>query len=171
LVRIDPGQQPTLRISLREYANSVAKDEWPELSKGRASGHTTRLFREFTENVTAIDPKPGRQSLIYADLLKQVDDLALARENRLVPASNIKLAPIFWQTIALMFLILLVLASFSECTFSFGGAIALGCQGFVVTLLVALVFIFDRPFKRRTLSPQPITKAIAEMQNRVSTGD
>jgi len=66
-----------------------------------------------------------------------------------------------------MFLILLVLASFSECTFSFGGAIALGCQGFVVTLLVALVFIFDRPFKRRTLSPQPITKAIAEMQNRV----
>jgi hypothetical protein len=65
----------------------------------------------------------------------------------------------------------LVLAPFSECTFSFGGAIALGCQGFVVTLLVALVFIFDRPFKRRTLSPQPITKAIAEMQNRVSTGD
>jgi hypothetical protein len=31
---------------------------------------------------------------------------------------------------------------------------------------VALVFIFDRPFKRRTLSPQPI----AEMQNRASTG-
>ena len=70
-----------------------------------------------------------------------------------------------------LFLILLVLASFSECTFSFGGAIALGCQGFVVTLLIALVFIFDRPFKRRILSPQPITKAIAEMQNRVSTGD
>jgi len=44
-----------------------------------------------------------------------------------------------------MFLILLVLASFSECTFSFGGAIALGCQGFVVTLLVALVFIFESP--------------------------
>jgi hypothetical protein len=50
--------------------------------------------------------------LIYADLLKQVDDLALARENRLVAASNIKLAPIFWQPIALMFLILLMLASF-----------------------------------------------------------
>jgi hypothetical protein len=171
LVRFGEPGDDALRISLREYANSIVKDEWPELSKGRASGRTTRLFREFTENITAIDPRPGRQSLIYADLLKQVDDLALARENRLVAASNIKLAPIFWQTIALMFLILLVLASFSECTFSFGSAIALGCQGFVVTLLVALVFIFDRPFKRRTLSPQPITKAIAEMQNRVSTGD
>jgi hypothetical protein len=47
---------------------------------------------------------------------------------------------------------------------------ALGCQCFAVTLLVALVFIFDRPFKSRILSPQPIIKAIAEMQNRASTG-
>jgi hypothetical protein len=47
---------------------------------------------------------------------------------------------------------------------------ALVCEGFAVTLLVALVFIFDRPFKRRTLSPQPIVTAIAEMQNRASTG-
>ena len=47
---------------------------------------------------------------------------------------------------------------------------ALGCQGFAMTLLVALVFIFDRPFKSRILSPQPIIKAIAEMQNRASSG-
>jgi len=79
-------------------------------------------------------------------------------------------APIFWETIVFLLLIPLVLASFSERTFSPGGAMALGCQGFAVTLLVALVFIFDRPFKRRTLSPQPIVTAITEMQNRASTG-
>ena len=43
---------------------------------------------------------------------------------------------------------------------------ALACQGFAVTLLVALVFIYDRPFKgKTTLSPKPIINAIAEMQN------
>jgi len=78
-------------LSLREYANSIVNDEWPQLSKSRVSGRTTRL----------------------------------------------------------------------------GGALALGCQGFAVTLLVALVFVFDRPFRGRTsVSPQPIMKVIAEMQIR-----
>jgi hypothetical protein len=62
------------------------------------------------------------------------------------------------------------LAAFSESTFSPGAAMALGCQGFALTLLVALIFIFDRPFNRRNLSPRPIKTAIAEMQNRTSTG-
>lgn len=164
-----PGDDP-LRISLREYANSIAKDEWRELRKGRASGRTTRLFRELSEDISAIDPVPGRQSLIYTEMLKKVDELASARESRLVAAANIRLAPIFWETIVFLLLILLVLASFSETTFSPGGAMALGCEGFAVTVLVALVFIFDRPFKRGTLSRQPIIKAIVEMQNRASTG-
>ena len=164
-----PGDDP-LRISLREYANSIVKDEWRELREGRASGRTTRLFRELSEVVFAMDPEPGHQSLIYTDILKKVDELASARESRLVAAANIRLAPIFWETIVFLLLILLVLASFSEMTFSRGGAMALGCQGFAVTVLVALVFIFDRPFKRRTLSRQPIITAIAEMQNRPSPG-
>jgi Protein of unknown function (DUF4239) len=170
IVRFGAPGDDALRISLREYASSIVKDEWRELRKGGASGRTTMLFRELSQDVSAIDPAPGRQSLIYTEMLKKVDELALARESRLVAAASIRLAPIFWETIVFLLLILLVLASFSEITFSPGGAMALGCQGFAVTLLMALVFIFDRPFKRRILSPQPIIKAIAEMQNRASTG-
>jgi hypothetical protein len=170
IVRFGTPGDDALRISLREYANSIVKDEWRELREGRASGRTSKLLRELSEDVSAIDPEPGHQSLIYTEILKKVDELASARESRLVAAANIRLAPIFWETIVFLLLILLVLASFSEMTFSRGGAMALGCQGFAVTVLVALVFIFDRPFKRRTLSRQPIITAIAEMQNRPSTG-
>ena len=100
-------------------------------------------------------------------MLKKIDELTLARETRLVAAIDIRLAPIFWETIVFLFLILLILAALSETTFSLGGALALGSQGFAVTLLVALVFVFDRPFRGRTsVSSQPITKVIAEMQNR-----
>ena len=124
-----------------------------------------------SETSTAIEPTPGRQSLIYTEMLKKLEDLALARQARLVAADNIRLAPLFWETIVFLFLTLLLLASFSESSFSLGGAMALGCQGFAVTLLVALVFVFDRPFKSKTsLSPRPIANAIAEMQNRPSTG-
>jgi hypothetical protein len=142
-------------------------DEWPQLSKSRVSGRTTRLLRELTQNLSAADPEPGRQSLIYPELLKKIDELTLARETRLVAAINIRLAPIFWETIAFLLLTLLILAALSETTFSRSAALALGCQGFAVTLPVALVFVFDRPFRGSTsVSPQPITKVIAEMQNR-----
>jgi hypothetical protein len=170
LVRFGTPGDDALRLSLRQYANSVLIDEWRELGKGRASLRTTRLFRELSQDVSATDPAPGRQSLIYTELLKKVDELASARESRLVAAANIRLAPIFWETILLLFLVLLLLAAFSEITFSTGSAMALGCQGFVMALLVALVFIFDRPFKGRNLSPKPIKTAITEMQNRASTG-
>jgi hypothetical protein len=97
-------------------------------------------------------------------MLKKVNELALAPNRDWLRPPILGWAPIFWETIVFLLLILLVLAALSERTS--GRAMALGCQGFAVTLLVALVFIFDRPFKRRTLSPQPI----AEMQNRASTG-
>jgi hypothetical protein len=54
---------------------------------------------------------------MYTEILKKVEELASARESRLVSAANIRLAPIFWETIVFLFLILLVLASFSEITF------------------------------------------------------
>jgi hypothetical protein len=170
LVRFGTPGDDALRISLREYANSILKDEWRELRKGGPSVVTTRQFRELSRDVSAIDPAPGRQSLIYADILKKVDEPASARESRLIAAANIRLAPIFWEAIVFLFLVLLVLAAFSESTFSPGAAMALGCLGFALTLLVTLIFIFDRPFNRRNLSPRPIKTAIAEMQNRTSTG-
>jgi hypothetical protein len=167
LVRYGSLGDDALRLSLREYANSIVSDEWPQLSKSRVSGRTTRLLRELTQDLSALDPEPGRQSLIYPEMVKKIDELTLARETRLVAAINIRLAPIFWESIVFLLLILLILAALSESTFSLSAALALGCQGFAVTLLVALVFVFDRPFRGRTsVSPQPITKVIAEMQNR-----
>ena len=41
LVRFGEPGDDALRISLREYASSIVKDEWPELSKGRASGRAS----------------------------------------------------------------------------------------------------------------------------------
>ena len=66
---------------------------------------------------------------------------------------------------AVLLIVLLLLAAFSEATF--GCAVALGGLGFGLALLVALVFIFDEPFKgQNAVSPQPIVTVIAEMQTR-----
>jgi hypothetical protein len=154
-----------IRVSLREYAKSIVKDEWPELSKGRPSQRTKALFRPISRGILAIDPPPGRQSLIYAEMLKKADEIAADRKARVVAATKLELPWIFWETIAALLVVLLLLAAFSEATF--GCAVALAGQGFGLALLVALVFIFDEPFKgQNAVSPQPIVTVISEMETR-----
>jgi Protein of unknown function (DUF4239) len=167
IVRYGDSTNEVTRAALHDYANSIVKDEWPELRKGRSSARTAALFRPISLRILAIDPPPGRQSLIYTEMLKKVDEIAADRKARVVAATKVELPPIFWQTIIALLLILLVLATFSEATS--GRAVALAGQGFALALLVALVFIFDEPFKgHSSVSPEPIITVIAEMQARTS---
>jgi len=160
----DPGNG-SIRVSLRDYADSIVRDEWPELRKGRSSQRTAALFRPISRSILAMEPGPGRQSLIYAEMLKKADELAADRETRVVAAAQLELPSVFWLTITFLLVILLVLATFTEATL--GRAMALGGLGFGIALLVALVFAFDEPFKGETsVSPKPIINAVAEMQAR-----
>jgi len=169
LVRFGDPENGVLRGSLRDYADSIVKDEWPQLRKGNPSERTTALFRPFSRGIFAIDPMPGRQSLIYTEMLKKADELAADRKARLVAASRLKLPSIFWEIIIFLLLTLLVLASFSESKLSLTRVVALGGEGFGLALLVAFVFICDQPLKGHTsVSPDPIIKVIAEMQGRTS---
>jgi hypothetical protein len=162
----DPANS-AIRIALRDYANSIVMDEWPELSKSRGSERTAALFAPISRSILAIDPPAGRQSLIYAEMLKKVDEIAADREARLVAAAKLELPSIFWETIVALLALLVLLAAFSEPTI--GRAMGHGGQGFALALLVALVYIFDEPFKGQTsISSEPIRTVIAEMQARSS---
>jgi uncharacterized integral membrane protein len=165
LLRYDEPGNGAIRAALRDYANSIVKNEWPELRKGAASERTTALFSPISRGIFAIEPAPGRQSLIYAEMLKKADELATDREERVVEAANLKLPSIFWETIIALLMILVLMATFVEA--NIGQAVAHGGQGFGLAMLVALVFIFDQPFKGQTsVSPKPIVKTIEEMQTR-----
>jgi hypothetical protein len=167
ILRYGDSAISALRGPLRDYANSIVRDEWPELRKGRPSEQTTALFGPISRSILAIEPPPGRQSLIYAEMLKKVDEIAADRKARVVAATKLELPSIFWETIVGLLVILLLLATFSETTF--GRAVALGCQGFGLALLVALIFIFDEPFKGQTsVSPEPIATVVTGMQARSS---
>jgi Protein of unknown function (DUF4239) len=160
----DPGNG-SIRGSLHDYADSIAKDEWPELRKGRSSQRTREFFRPISRGILAMEPGPGRQSLIYAELLKKADELAADRDARVVAASLLKLPSVFWLILTFLLSTLLVLAVFTEA--APGQATALCGLGFGIGLLVALVFIFDEPFKGQvSVSPKPIISAAADMQNR-----
>jgi Protein of unknown function (DUF4239) len=62
LIRYGSLGDDALRLSLREYANSIVNDEWAQLSKSRVSGRTTRLLRELSQDVSAVNPDLGARA-------------------------------------------------------------------------------------------------------------
>src|SRR3954453_13950661 len=114
--------------------------------------------------VVAIQPTPGRESAIYADLMKTTDQLAESREDRL-GATDLGLPPIYWEVIGVLLALLVGFAGFVEP--QRGRVLSLGGLGAGLALLVTLVFIFDQPFLGDvSVRPDPIVRALQMMHAR-----
>jgi len=158
------GKLTAIREAVWAYAEAVVTDEWPQLSQHASSQHTADLFSALSQRILAIQPTPGRESVIYADLVKTVDQLAESREDRL-GETDLGLPVIFWEVIAFQMAMLVGFAAFVEP--HRGRAVSLGGLGAGLALLVTLVFIFDQPFLGNvSVTPDPIVRALKIMHAR-----
>jgi len=164
LTRYGDPKISQIRETLKAYAGSVVRDEWPELRRGHESPIPTGFFRTLSQSLLAIDPTTRRQNVIFSDMLQKADELAQSRGDRVL-AAQIRLPSIFWYVILLLLGVIAGFALAAEARL--GHALALAGQGFGLALLIALVFVVDFPFNRETaVSPQPIVHALAAMQVR-----
>lgn len=162
LAQYGDAKVAAIREAVLAYAYSVVADEWPKLSEHSSSQRTADLFGALSRRILDIQPAPGRENVIYADLVKLADQLAESREDRL-NATDLGLPPIFWEAIALLTLLLVGFAAFVEPRRA--RAMSLGGLGAGLALLIALVFIFDQPFLGDvSVTPDAIVKALAAMR-------
>jgi hypothetical protein len=124
-----------IREAVHAYAESVVADEWPKLSEHGSSQRTADLLHTLSKLILAIQPTPGRENVIYADLVKITDQLVESREDRLT-AADLGLPPIFWEVIAFLLVLLVGFAAFVEP--QRGRAISLGGLGIGLALLINL---------------------------------
>jgi hypothetical protein len=148
-----------IRESVRAYAESIVSDEWPKLSAHDNSRRTADLFRVLSRQILAIQPTPGRGTVIYGDLVRIADQLAESRQGRL-EATDLGLPPIFWGAIGFLMLLLVIYSAFVEPR----RAISLGGVGAGLALLISLVFIFDQPFLGQvSATPDPVQRMLEVM--------
>jgi hypothetical protein len=153
-----------IREALRAYAQSIVSDEWPKLSEHESSQRTGDLFRALSRQILDIQPTPGRSTVIYSDLVRLADQLAESRQERLA-ATDLGLPPIFWGTISILMVLLVIYAAFAEPW----RAISLGGVGAGLALLISLVFIFDQPFLGQvSATPDPVVKTLQVIGARTS---
>jgi hypothetical protein len=165
LTRYDDPAAVAARPLLLAYASSIVESDWPAMLRGESGSDKTRLaFVPLSRAVLALDPKPGRQSLIYAEMLKALDSLAESRDRRL-DTVQVGLPSTYWDVIVFSILMLLFVSSTVQRT-PFRSAV-LAAQLAVMGALLGFVFIMDAPFNGETaITPASISKAIAVMERR-----
>jgi hypothetical protein len=166
LVRYGHETADAVRPHLLAYARSIVSDEWPKLAHGDGSDKTLGAFGLVSRGVLALEPLPGRQVTIYAEMLRSFDQVAEARDSRL-NAVTVSLSAIFWEAIGFAVLLLLFVSSNIERTRF--RAIILGCQMAVLGAFIGFVFVMDQPFKGRSaVDPGMIIQTITIMEGRKS---
>jgi hypothetical protein len=133
-----------IREAVHSYAESIIIDEWPRLTMHENSPRTADLFHAMSQLILTIEPTSRREMVIYAELVKIIDQLAESRGERL-NATDLVLPPIFWEVIAFLMVLLIGFAAFVEP--QNGHAVSLAGVGVGLALLIALVVIFDQPFR------------------------
>ncbi len=164
LLRFGDTRVLELRGILLTYAKAVVADDWPQLALGLGSDRARQAFAPLSRGVLSIEATQGRQSSIYAEMLKKIDELGESRDAR-IDNANVQLPTVFWQVIGAMLAMVCCLACMIEQTI--WRSVALAVQVAAVAGLLALVFITDRPFKGQSyVSPEPIAKVIKVMEAR-----
>src|SRR5262249_2916161 len=81
---LDQSSAAALRTTLAAYLNSVLKDDWPAMVRGRSSGVTTQVLSDLYDQVIRYPSNNLHDSTLQGDLLAQLDQMTRARRERLV---------------------------------------------------------------------------------------
>ncbi|MFI5030939.1 MAG: DUF4239 domain-containing protein [Reyranellales bacterium] len=164
LTRYDTPEATILRPLVRTYAQSIVKDEWPRMLAGRPSRPTSIAYSRLSRAIMAMNPEPGRQSLIFAELLKSLDAAAESRERRLANV-RVRLPGIYWVVISFGTLMLLFVSS--TITPTRLRTTVLSAQLAVLGAFIGFTFIMDAPFVGETaVQPTALMRTIQAMEVR-----
>ncbi len=165
LRRYDDVHSEQIRASLLAYTSSIVEDEWPAMLKGGASEKTRQAFIPVSRGILALDPEPGRQARMYAEILRSFDTIAESRDTRLNTV-GLSLSPIYWQVVLFgVMMLLFVTSTMQRATFR---AYVLAAQMSVLGAFIGFVFLMDQPFKGQSaVEPQPFVQTIALIKQRV----
>lgn len=153
-----------LRLHLLAYAKAIVDDEWPAMLRGETSDKVRLAFAPLSHGIFEIEPRPGRETTIYAEILRSFDQISESRDARL-NAVTLALPQPYWQVV--LFAVLMLLFITSTMQRSAFRAYVLSAQMAVIGAFIGFVFIMDQPFKGQTaVNADQLRKTIVLMENR-----
>jgi hypothetical protein len=161
----DPKLNP-IRADLKIYAQSILDDEWPKLKSQQEGAETAHLFANVADRVGKINPITPRETVIYGELLRKLDDSIEMRETRLEVA-HIGLHGIYWVVNTAIIFGVLFMSALGLILNKWLTAIGISLELAALVGLMTLVFICDHPFEGTlSVKSDPIIGTIKAMDSR-----
>jgi hypothetical protein len=160
-------EEAALRDEITAYLQAAITQDWPAMERGRASPAVTQAVNRIYATVLAFHPADRRASVVFAEILHQLDMLTQARRARLVIASA-GIPAILWLA---LFVGAAVTIGF---TFFFGTgnlrtqALMTGMLALLIASQLWVIVAIDRPFTG-TVRVQPHALA-AVLEDATHTG-
>jgi hypothetical protein len=83
------------RSSVKNYVRQVLEDEWPRLAHGEPGPKTVAALITMFDEVGRIQPQTSRQTVIYGEVFKKLNDVVAYRRARMITA-RAELPGLFW---------------------------------------------------------------------------
>ena len=149
------SERERLVVSAMGYASAVADVEWAEMvSNGSSSEVDAQLYTLYS--IAAGLPAADA---IRAPLLSSLDNLALARDSRLIQAKE-AVMPTQWVVVLVLMGVLLAVVAISHGHDSNARAIALTLTALAIGVSLFGILARDRPFiGYLAITPRPIQQA------------
>ncbi len=162
--RYGDARLTALRPKVAQYAMVIASDEWQSLHRGERNRDADHLYSAISKALREIDPDTHRHQLMYAEALRQIDELSDLRDER-IEAANFTLPLIYWFTTLTMISLMIVISAMNRPTVE--RAVITATIAAAIGLLTSLVIIFDAPFQGSGAIPaKPFFDVIEEMRER-----
>jgi hypothetical protein len=160
---LDESSAAALRANLSAYLNSVLRDDWPAMVRGRSSAVTTRVLSDLYDRVIRYRPADLHDSNLQAELLSELDQVTRARRERLVMSEG-TVPAVIW------FVLFLGAALTISFTFFFGTenliaqSLMTGILAAIILSAVLVVIALDRPYTGAiVVSKEPIRTVLEDM--------
>jgi hypothetical protein len=141
---LDDQHGAAIRKALTAYLDAVIKQDWPAMEHGKVSGASDSAMNELYRAVLRYHADSG-ESVVLAELLRQVDILSQSRRDRVV-AANSGVPTVLW-------VVLIGGAILTVCFTFFFGTDNLRAQAMMTGALALLTFAgllaivaIDQPF-------------------------
>jgi hypothetical protein len=161
----DPKLKP-IRADIKSYAQSILDDEWPKLQIQQEGAESAQLFSVVADKIGQINPTTPRETVIFGELLRKLDDSVEMRELRL-ESSHIGLHGIYWVVNVAILFGVLFMSALGLILNKWLTAIGISLELAALVGLMTLVFICDHPFEGTvSIKSDPIAGAIKAMDSR-----
>ena len=141
-----PSTQAELQGALREYAESVIQEAWPEQHKGLIPRSGVERINQFQKILTGFEPESEGQKILHAETLRAYNHMIDARRMRL-DAVQTALPALMWTVIFLGAGLAMAASYFFRVKDSRLHMTLVVLLTVFFAMVIFVVFAFDRPFR------------------------